>query len=56
MVFLCKGCPSHPFQDKTYGFRIRVQNKTKDHNEYRCTVCAKVNTFSGGSILIKKEQ
>jgi len=31
------------YQDKKYGENMRVHNSTVKENEYRCTVCSKVN-------------
>jgi len=33
----------HEFQDRQYGFSVRVHNKMTKDKEYRCTVCQKVN-------------
>lgn len=41
MIIKCK-C-ENAFQDKKYGKKMRVQNKTNDENKYRCTVCNEIN-------------
>lgn len=37
----CPGCKPHPFQDKQYGNKNRVQNRSRDG--FTCTVCGTVN-------------
>lgn len=34
-------CKPHPFQDQTYGNKMRVMNPTAKNGGYRCTVCGK---------------
>ena len=39
---------NHEYQDKKYGHKKRVHNKTAKDNECRCTVCGTVRTIGSG--------
>lgn len=43
MIYKCN-CKPHPYQDKTYGYGMRIHNASdKDKLKIRCTVCGKDN-------------
>lgn len=40
---------NHEYQDKVYGKGVRLFNKMKKPDSFRCTVCAKVSGNGGQS-------
>lgn len=44
---------SHEYQNARYGNKNRVCNQMKDPNEYRCTICEKINIVTNMNIQIQ---
>jgi len=54
MIIYCEYCKKHDFQDKKYGYKMRVHNPRQSAGKstivgYRCTVC-------GNNISLPKEK
>lgn len=45
----------HEYQDKTYGYKVRIMNVTKNGTAVRCTVCKKEYELSSKEIKKAKE-